>query len=178
MAINDAEIENLPRGDMSDTDDFNNDVDDHNEEQFITQHIAEITEYIDLNNAEMDNLTIMYKRHCKQLNIIKHDSLLVFKINIALGLLKAGKYKINTRNSFLTPPSKNRYKRLNAPVPDVRFDGYQHWPELSEDKKRCKFCVQLYSRTKYSICNVALCFNYSQNCFKSYHKKYVIITID
>lgn len=51
-------------------------------------------------------------------------------MNIALGLLKAGKDKINTRKSPLTPPSKNRYKRLNAPVPDVRFDGYQHWPEL------------------------------------------------
>ncbi|KAF0748235.1 Uncharacterized protein FWK35_00018836 [Aphis craccivora] len=40
MALNDAEIENLLRGDMSDIEDFN----------------AEITEFIDLNNAEMDNL--------------------------------------------------------------------------------------------------------------------------
>lgn len=113
----------------------------------------------------------MYKRHCKQLNIIKHDSLLIFKMNIALGLLKAGKDKINTRKSPLTPPSKNRYKRSNAPVPDVKFDGYQHWPELSEDKKRCKFCVQPYSRTKCIKCNVALYFNSSRNCFKSYHEK-------
>jgi hypothetical protein len=53
MALNDAEIENLLRGDMSDIEDFNDDEDDLNEEQIITQHIAEITEYIDLNNAEM-----------------------------------------------------------------------------------------------------------------------------
>ncbi|KAL4085461.1 hypothetical protein QTP88_027319 [Uroleucon formosanum] len=56
MALNDAEIENLLRGDMSDIEDFNDDEDDLNEEQIITQHIAEITEFIDLNNAEMDNL--------------------------------------------------------------------------------------------------------------------------
>lgn len=56
MALNDAEIENLLRGDMSDIEDFNDDEDDLNEEQIITQHISEITEFIDLNNAEMDNL--------------------------------------------------------------------------------------------------------------------------
>ncbi|KAE9525654.1 hypothetical protein AGLY_014181, partial [Aphis glycines] len=56
MALNDAEIENLLRGDMSDIEDFNDDEDDLNEEQIITKHIAEMTEFIDLNNAEMDNL--------------------------------------------------------------------------------------------------------------------------
>lgn len=40
MALNDAEIENLLRGDMSDIEDFNDD--DLNEEQIITKHIAEI----------------------------------------------------------------------------------------------------------------------------------------
>jgi len=120
------------------------------------------------------NSWLMYKRHCKQLNIKKYDSLLTFKMNIALGLLKAGKDKIKTRKSLsLTPPSKTtkKYKRLNAPVPDVRFDGYQHWPEYMKDKKRCKLCVQPYSRTKCSKCDVALCYNASRNCFKSYHEK-------
>ncbi|XP_015374797.1 PREDICTED: uncharacterized protein LOC107169544 [Diuraphis noxia] len=56
MALNDAEIENFLRGDMSDIEDLNDDEDDLNEEQIITQHIVEITEFIDLNNAEMDNL--------------------------------------------------------------------------------------------------------------------------
>lgn len=116
----------------------------------------------------------MYKRDYKQLNIMKYDSLLTFKMNIALGLLKAGKDKVKTRKSLsLTPPSKTtkKYKRLNAPVPDVRFDGYQHWPEYMKDKKRCKLCVQPYSRTKCSKCDVALCYNASRNCFKSYHEK-------
>jgi len=56
MALKDFEIENLLRGDMSDIEDFNDDEDDLNEEQIITQHIAEITKFIDLNNAEIDNL--------------------------------------------------------------------------------------------------------------------------
>jgi len=64
------------------------------------------------------NNWLMYKRHRKQLNIIKHNSLLTFKMNIALDLLKAGKDKVKTRKSPLTPPSKNRYKILNAPIPN------------------------------------------------------------
>jgi hypothetical protein len=70
---------------------------------------------------------------------MKYDSLLTFKMNIALGLLKARKDKVKKRKSLsLTPPSKTtkKYKRLNAPVPDVRFDGYQHWPEYMKDKKK------------------------------------------
>lgn len=46
MALNDVEIENLLRGDMSDIEDFNDDDDDLNEEQIIIQHIAEITEFL------------------------------------------------------------------------------------------------------------------------------------
>jgi len=41
---------------MSDIEDFNDDEVDLNEEKIIAQHIAEITEFIDLNNSEMDNL--------------------------------------------------------------------------------------------------------------------------
>lgn len=56
MALNDTEIENLLRGDMSDIEDFNDDEDDLNEETFIAKRIAEINEFIDLNNAEMNRL--------------------------------------------------------------------------------------------------------------------------
>lgn len=120
------------------------------------------------------NSWLMYKRHCKQLNIMKYDSLLTFKMNIAIGLLKAGKDKVKTRKSgSLTPPSNitKKYKRSNLPVPDVRFDGYQHWPIYIKDKQRCKLCIQPYSRTKCSKCDIALCFNASRNCFMSYHEK-------
>lgn len=53
------------------------------------------------------NSWLMYKPYFKQLNIIKHDSLLTFKMNIALGLLKAGKDKVKTRKYLsLTPTNK------------------------------------------------------------------------
>lgn len=142
---------------MSDIEEFNDyDVD---EKTIIAPRISKITEFVDNNNVEMNNL-FMYKRYCKQLNIIKYDAILTFKMNIALGLLKARKDKVKTRKSLsLTPPSNlttKKYKKLNVPFPVVRFSAYQHWPEYTKDKKRCNICVLPYSRTK---------------CFKSYHEK-------
>lgn len=48
------------------------------------------------------NSWLMCKSLCEQLNIINHDSLLTFKMNIALGLLKAGKDSKNKKISFDT----------------------------------------------------------------------------
>lgn len=54
MALNDLEIENLLRGDLSDIEDF--DDDDFDEETIIAQRISEMNDFIDNNNAEMNNL--------------------------------------------------------------------------------------------------------------------------
>lgn len=51
MALNDIEIANLLRGDLSDIEDFNDD--DIDEETIIAQRISEMTEFVDNNNAEI-----------------------------------------------------------------------------------------------------------------------------
>jgi len=56
MALNDIEIANLLRGDLSDIEDFNDDDDDVDEETIIEQRISEMTEFVDNNNAELNNL--------------------------------------------------------------------------------------------------------------------------
>lgn len=56
MALNDIEIANLLRGDLSDIEDFNDDDDDVDEETIIAQCISEMTEFVDNINAEINNL--------------------------------------------------------------------------------------------------------------------------
>jgi len=117
------------------------------------------------------NSWLMYRRHCKQLNIPKYNSLLIFKTEIAQGLLSSGKGKLKrSKLNLQTPPSRRKY--TNKPVPDVRFDKYEHWPEYIQNKKRCKYCPSNpYSRTQCAKCEVALCYNSNRNCFRHYHEK-------
>lgn len=58
MSLRESEIEDLLRGDLSDIEDFN-DIDD-NEETIILQRIAEMADFIDDNNAEIDNIVIHF----------------------------------------------------------------------------------------------------------------------
>jgi hypothetical protein len=48
-----------------------------------------------------------------------------------------------------------------------------HWPEHLADKSRCKLCIKSYSRMKCGKCNVALCLNKWNNCFKDFHVKWL-----
>lgn len=70
------------------------------------------------------------------------------------------------RNS-LSPETSRRYD--TRPVADVRYDAVGHWPEYSQNRKRCKECIKYYSRMRCSKCNVALCLNRDRNCYKVFH---------
>jgi len=56
MALNDIEIANLLRGDLSDIEDFNDDDEDVDEETYYAQRTSEMTDFVDNNNAEINNL--------------------------------------------------------------------------------------------------------------------------
>lgn len=127
------------------------------------------------------NAWLLYRRHFKQLSERgKPISLLNFKLCIAHALLSAGKDK--TRKNGRENPSteggareeavqKKTYRYSAKPVEDVRYDCYDHWPEPTNDKKRCKLCIKMYSQTKCSKCNLYLCLNQKRNCFVVFHKK-------
>lgn len=56
-------------------------------------------------------------------------------MDIALGLLLAGKSKKKKSKSVTKIPQRKTHK-TNTPAPDVRFDGYYHWPEHINEKKK------------------------------------------
>lgn len=121
------------------------------------------------------NSWLMYRRYCEQLKIHKYDPLIIFKNDVAHALLFSGKDKVKKRgrptSNTKFSPSQKKYKISPRPNNDIRFDSYDHWPESIKDKKRCKLCINSYSTTKCTKCQVTLCYNGKKNCFKDYHHK-------
>lgn len=70
------------------------------------------------------------------------------------------------------PPEKRSVPAVR-PIPEVRYDGVQHWPEHQDGLgQRCKMdkCTGR-SRIKCTKCNVFLCLMKERNCFKAFHVK-------
>lgn len=67
---------------------------------------------------------------------------------------------------------KKRQRNVNTTPMDVRFDGFQHMPEWSQSRQKCKYLgckgITYISCAK---CSKALCFTRSSNCFNKYHMK-------
>jgi len=121
------------------------------------------------------NAWLLYRHHCKQLNIVKYKSMLQFKSDTAEGLLRAGKDKLKKqkgRPSLRTPTPPTKRRRLFAarPSEDVRFDNVDHWPNPTDERQRCKHCSN-YSRMKCIKCDIYLCLNKNKNCFRLFHTK-------
>lgn len=59
-----------------------------------------------------------------------------------------------------------------APVKDVRLDQVAHWPNFCDKSNRCKMpkCTG-FTQTICEKCNVSLCYNKRNNCFREYHNK-------
>ncbi|GFT01328.1 hypothetical protein NPIL_34381 [Nephila pilipes] len=58
----------------------------------------------------------------------------------------------------------------SVPFKDIRRDGINHWPIWSEKRIRCKFPnCKGYTQTECEKCNVGLCYNKVNNCFKIFH---------
>ena len=68
---------------------------------------------------------------------------------------------------------EKRGRKAETPIPvvDVRLDSVDHWPEHRDAKNRCRNCKTGYSRVYCDKCNVCLCFNKVNNCFRDFHTK-------
>lgn len=123
------------------------------------------------------NAWLLYKRHMKQANVKKIKPLLPFRAEIAHSLLKVNRVARNRgrpSSAASSPiPAQVKTGRVFVPKPtnDVRFDQMGHFPLYIEKKQRCRLCIKAYSRWKCEKCEVALCLNKDNNCFKSFHCK-------
>ncbi|KAL0852114.1 hypothetical protein ABMA28_000354 [Loxostege sticticalis] len=101
-----------------------------------------------------------------------------FRLEVAETLCLLGKKNETKRgrpsNSLEAEIQMKRRKCLSqvAPVKDVRLDQVAHWPVFCDKSNRCKMpkCTG-FTQTMCEKCNVSLCYNKRNNCFKDYHNK-------
>lgn len=76
-------------------------------------------------------------------------------------------------DSDISSPTEKKNRGSIRPVPDVRFDLIEHWPQsIDGEPQRCKLekCGGR-SRIQCMKCNVHLCLNKHRNCFHAFHNK-------
>ena len=128
------------------------------------------------------NAWLLYRRHCFQVKVPKNKimPLLTFRINVAETLLKSAppappvkrgrpsSKSLSDENNSSTP---QRAVPIPVPPTNVRFDKYDHWP-VQIEKGRCRNsgCTG-YTRISCSKCELRLCLNEKNNCFKDYHNE-------
>lgn len=121
------------------------------------------------------NARLLYRRHCKQLNLT-YNGLKDFKADIGHALLMCGKIAIRKHswptNSPPPPPAKKRRLSAMRPVTDMQYDNLGHFPQHHKPKQRYKNCIMAYSRIMCVKCNVALCLTKGKNCFSNFHMKW------
>ena len=106
-------------------------------------------------------------------------SLKPFKMSIAESLLKQRKAKRGrpSTSSIEADHAAKAQRGPAKPIPNksVRTDGYEHWPEFSETKGRCRNpgCKGI-PKVKYTKCDVRLCFTTNLNCFKKFSETHVL----
>lgn len=136
------------------------------------------------------NAFILYKRlHAEKTNDsnnVTDEELLLqlidFRNEITAGLVSIKKNRSVGRpsiaqnlNERLSPqPSISGVrKRAVYQVPDVRFDGVDHFPVWVDRKakKRCKHCKKSDTQVVCSKCDLHLCGQIDKNCFWDYHHR-------
>jgi hypothetical protein len=128
------------------------------------------------------NAWLLYRRHCSQIKIPKKKmmSLLTFRINIVESLLKSappsppvkrGRPSLKLLPNENNSPTPQRATPNPIPPTSIRFDKYDHWP-VQIEKGRCRNsgCTG-YTRISCSKCELRLCLNEKNNCFKDYHNE-------
>lgn len=129
------------------------------------------------------NAWLLYRRHCLQFRVAKKNvsSLLTFRIAVAESLLKScppppppvarGRPSLDSKNVVVSPVASTRTAPNPLPPISVRLDKYDHWP-VTTAKGRCRNvgCIG-QTRISCSKCEVRLCLNDKNNCFKEYHNE-------
>jgi hypothetical protein len=119
----------------------------------------------------LTNAWILYKRDCDLLGIKRScRSSKEFRLDISLSLMAAGQ-RTKGRPSLDKSLTKKKIKHpvVPRPSPALTSDGFEHWPLMTDNKGRCRYCKTGYSRVKCSKCNLMLCFNGINNCFLQFH---------
>ena len=122
------------------------------------------------------NAWLLYRWHYKQYEDARKNqkSSLVFSSEIAEALTHSNKLKACSSRG--RPPKRRstepvaRVKKPTVPLPinDVRYDQVGHWPEMPENKSRCRLC-DLTCRVTCKKCNVYLCLLEYRNCLYDFH---------
>jgi hypothetical protein len=104
------------------------------------------------------NAWILHRRIMKQRKE-PELSLRKFKRSVANSLIYQNKLRRKTRR---TP--------TEAPVEDVRYDNFGHFPVYENFKARCRLC-QRTTKVRCEKCEIPVCFNPRRNHFKEYHTR-------
>ena len=98
--------------------------------------------------------------------------LLSFVTDVSLALRQSSKPVLLGRKKRLyspPPPKVGKKPTLPKPVPDVRYDLIDHFPEFAEKRGRCRFCPVGYSYVICNKCSMTLCLRKDQNRFYDFH---------
>ncbi|XP_015242424.1 PREDICTED: piggyBac transposable element-derived protein 2-like [Cyprinodon variegatus] len=124
------------------------------------------------------NSWLLYQRDCDSLDVPRKEQkdLLAFRTSIAQALCMQYEEISNIKRE---PPSsdveiqKKKYRGPNKALPtlEVRSDAVGHWPLVVSERRRCKRSkCKGQSTYTCSKCNVHLCLNKNNNCFREFHK--------
>ncbi|CAF2728328.1 unnamed protein product [Rotaria sp. Silwood2] len=136
--------------------------------------------FFHLIDPSLVNAWLLYRRHCSQHKVSKTKitSLLTFCVNVAEALLKSnpspppvkhGRPSLQSVTNEKLPPSSSTTAPNPAPLTSVRLDKFDHW-HVHTEKGRCRNPVCIgQTRISCSKCELRLCLNDKNNCFKEYH---------
>lgn len=119
------------------------------------------------------NAWLLYRMVLKNANVRKVKPLIIFKLEVAHGLLTLGKKcslkrtRSSSRELSASPSERSYWPGPSRPTTlDARFDNIAHLPIYGK-KLRCNLCKNIisYSRIKCVKCNVNLCITSNKNCF-------------
>lgn len=127
------------------------------------------------------NAWLMYRRHCCQVRLASNEilSLLQFRMAIAESLLiplvvepikRRGRPSAHPAPTDTKSSKKRRSLTQRLPSIKARFDGLHHWP-IAVSRGRCRYPgCQGVSTIRCSKCQIRLCLNSKNNCFKKFHQ--------
>lgn len=123
----------------------------------------------------LNNAWLLYRRDAKSLGEVKHKKLKTFRLEVADGLIHAGKKKARpSKPREDDVPTKYIQRPVTPrPVDDIRYDKVDHFPVFS-DRGRCKLCSNEKSTIACQKCGVRLCIvtgKNPRNCFQNFHEK-------
>lgn len=113
----------------------------------------------------------LHRRQSAQLRS-KPMKLRVFIAALSECLMLSGKTKKGRPSSLLSPAPKKRVPQREPNV-DVRKDGVEHFPLVTNQRLRCRNCAaseNKFSSIICSKCGITLCLNKERNCFFDYHR--------